>query len=137
MIVDIGGETTDITVHSRTNLGKGLDEVVFQYTGPGGGNNVNQKFIDILRRKYSRYFEQSRNTDTFKHLINQFQSSIRMPDTQMIQLHAPGMSQEMIINTEELDSLFDEPIKQIHQNLKVVFNKEKVDVVILVGGFAE
>ncbi|XP_062576047.1 uncharacterized protein LOC134237919, partial [Saccostrea cucullata] len=137
MIVDIGGETTDITVHSRGNLGKKLDQVVFPYTGPGGGNNVNRKLIDLLRRNYSSYFEQSGNTDTTQYLINQFQSSLRKPDTQTIQLHAPGMSKEMVINAEELESLFDEPIKQILQNLKDVFNKEKVDLVILVGGFAE
>ncbi|XP_062588716.1 uncharacterized protein LOC134250378 [Saccostrea cucullata] len=137
MIVNIGEETMDITVHSRANLGKHLDHFVFQYTGPGGGNSVNRKLVDLLRRNYSSYFEQSRNPDINQYFINQFQYFIRKPETQMIQLHAPGMGKEMVINAEELDSLFDEPIKQILQNLKDVFNKEKVHEVNLVGGFAE
>jgi molecular chaperone DnaK (HSP70) len=128
------GETTDVTVHSRSDLDDGVDEVLIPYTGPWGGNYVNKKLIDFLCDKYK--IGQTLDRKTRQHLIDQFQCAIRKPNTDEITLQLPKKRLEITVTNAELDAIFEDPLQKIQELLEEVFNKEEVDVVILMGGFS-
>lgn len=129
------GETTDITVHSRSDFDGGVDEVLLSYICPWGGNCVIEKMIELLCNKYK--LERPIDINTCQHLIDQFNFSIRRQAIDNIRLNIPGLGYEMTVENAELDDLFEEPLQRIQQVLQEVINILEVDIVILMGGFSQ